>query len=199
MRKDVKLGLAIGAIFLAVVIVWAAVPKKPKHTGVVLNSKLATGDGATPQGYSPADSQSPAPSPATPNDSHPAAPAPGGNTANSGGANAPKPSADNKTAPDWATLLRASDDQLPALIGQSRVAAESADRTAGPSDVQSPGDATADARGHGGMVADDTALAGSTTRPAAEFSTARTHTVQSGETLASIAKSVYGKSNMYLA
>src|SRR5438067_3232040 len=34
MRKDLRLGLAIGAVFLAVVIVWAVVPHKSKNTAV---------------------------------------------------------------------------------------------------------------------------------------------------------------------
>jgi nucleoid-associated protein YgaU len=202
MRKDVKLGLAIGAILLAVIIVWAAVPRHAKKTVVLLPPATDTTqqpDQSTPSHSS--DANTPAPGD-THNGSTPAqTPAPDV-TANAGGAGSsgtpPKDSTDSKNAaPDWAALLAASNVQdIHAMMGQSHAtgvtpAVDHPDVPA--NDVETTAD-----HDHGGMTFDS---GEPTTRPTASVSSAtpRTHTVQSGETLAAIAKSVYGKSGMYIA
>jgi nucleoid-associated protein YgaU len=202
MRKDVKLGLAIGAVLLAVIIVWAAVPRHAKKATVALVPQSV--DNPTPQDQStpshPSDTNSPAPAD-THSESTPA-PATPDVTANAGapGASgtAPKDSTDSKNAaaPDWAALLRADDTQLSKMIGQphSPAVTPAVDHPDVPTnDVETTADHV-----HGGMSFDSGEPA---TRPAASVTAAtpRTHTVQSGETLAAIAKSVYGKSGMYIA
>jgi nucleoid-associated protein YgaU len=196
MRKDVKLGLAIGAIFLAVIIVYAAggrhSPKKSAEP-VVINTQAPPDN--TDQGSKPVD----VPPPAPPVDSHTVQPAPGiGSGATVTDNSAPKPPAGNKPL-DWATLLSASDTQLHDLMPTHPAAA--APQTLPPDHSPMPADMGDSDPGsliqHGGAMADNS-LSGSTTRPAAS-ATPRTHTVQSGETLAAIAKSIYGKPNMYLA
>lgn len=194
MRKDVKLGLAIGAVLLAVIIVWAAVPRHAKKTVALVPPSL---DNTNPQ----ADQPTPSPAPTdTHNDSTPAPTPPPDASANAGGTGAsgtaPKDSADSKNAaPDWHALLSANDTQLRTLIGQSHPAAVTP--AVDPPDVPT-NDVETTADHHGGMSFDADQP---TTRPTAAVASgaSRTHTVISGETLAAIAKSVYGKSGMYLA
>jgi nucleoid-associated protein YgaU len=198
MRKDVKLGLAIGAVLLAVVIVWAAVPRHSAKPGVVINKTTTDTGGGSAAPQTPP--QNDVPPSAPPAQSQPIAPAPapdGGTTA--GGSDTPKPPTDtHTTSTNWAALLTANDEQLPALIGQHTTPAAPADHPIS-GDLPPDGDVVPAAQ-HGGMTPDDLGSHPTTMpMPSDQRATARTHTVQSGETLASIAKSVYGKSGMYLA
>jgi LysM repeat protein len=188
MRKDVKLGLAVGAVLLAVIIVWAAVPHRAKKTTVVLNKQ--TTDTPAPPDHTDQPTGGPVVDvpPAPPEPTHIDSPTtkPDSSAASAG--------AGSSGAPDWAALLSANDVQLGKMMGQSHPAV--ATPTIDHHDLSVSDTDTDSQTTHTGSMTVDTVPP--TTRPTAS-ATPRTHTVQAGETLASIAKSIYGKSGMYLA
>lgn len=211
-RKDVKIGLAIGGILLAVVIVYML--SSPGKQGGVELVKSDSTDTSTPAPAPAPDAEaSPAQTPA-PADSTPVPAKTPQNTATAGtqtqgGGAAPAPesapagaSAVKSAAagPDpWATALNTGN--LPAMMsatpsGTTSTAATPTDTSASPgassgaSATATPAAQPADATG-----------SGPTTQPAAVAhaadSTAHVHVVQLNETYCTIARAEWGHASLY--
>ena len=214
MRKEVRLGTAIGGIFVAVLIVYAVViPKSNKPTNkkspVVLETGKspasgadagpATGtDSAGGADVHPSDTGAPQPSepmrsnvPAIPS---PAAPADSNTGVVNGGPAVASPADEappTRGAANWAALLSADHVDELSIAPRATDAATSA-----------PVDTTARPSGTSASHAAVEAPAATTSHDnsgasAAPSGAATIHKVQAGETFSSIAKSVYGDPRYY--
>jgi nucleoid-associated protein YgaU len=208
MRKDLRIGLAIGLVLLAVLVVYMLIPggndAAKRRAGQASAQQPQTG-AASESGSAAGESDNTAPS--EPPAGEPAAPSPdkgaqpkdqsdvfandtrttGSDMTSGGTGGAPKPSpsaGDGNT--DWANLLYAPL------------------RTTTPGDAATNGTSPRSQRQTTGQ--NDQADASFKSGPAPERETAsarnaspRTHTVQPGETLTKIAEATYGSQRYYLA
>lgn len=207
MRRDVRLGFAIGGVLLAVVIVYVLVvpgdndarPQISENDVTVAPLPDAAGppDGAPVDASAPTANQPPAPdraadpfSPAKPpaDNTEVATGAPGGNE-------------------QWNWDLLDTEQVPPAMMTQTPGGAA---KTSDPAPAQTPGSDTASPSANGSYAPNDTMTDGATgignapantrgtdaptTRP---MTGARTHTVEQGETFSSISDQAYGSPNYY--
>lgn len=216
MRKDVKLGFAIGGILLAVLIVYVlVVPERDPSSSSSSSSdvQLVGADGkpivATP---TPAPDEKTAPDENEVVAVPPAQPQPADANAgeeiperDGGIASSATPDSDaNSAAPvearndvDWDALLGGGGGEV--LMTSTPVALDSADAdtdTSTETPTINPQPQVIDASGLTARDAAEPPLP-PTTRPSAANAGPRNHVVRSGETLSSIAKAAYGSANFY--
>jgi nucleoid-associated protein YgaU len=184
MRKDAKIGFAIGGVLLAVLTVYVVVvPQHKKSTQAVT---LVVPPGATDTPTAPVVSVPPTPAPET--------------------ASTAKPDAD-KSAPAPQKVASSDGVNWESILGGKTEAPTIKSSTPAPSDPAAP--AIADAAQATPSVTDISMSAitplqapGSSPAPAAAIKQptgARTYTIKSGETLSTIAAAVYGNSRFYVA
>jgi nucleoid-associated protein YgaU len=208
MRKDAKIGFAIGGVLLAVLTVYAIVvpSKHSKPSGVtfVTPSGTHTGDSASP-GTTPAtpDAQQPAPvatTPATP----PAEPTATNDTKPSDTPTAAgNPPAASGDGVNWAKLLSGAD--APTLMTSTPASGDNkgsdAPAATASRDTKTPSDdkiAAADP---------PVTMSAATTQPntgsvaatSSSSSNSRQYTIKPNQTLSSIAAEVYGNQRFYVA
>ena len=189
MRKDVKLGFAIGGVLLAVVVVYVLVISggDNKSNPVTLN----TGDGQTAPADKPAEDKTPAPvATSTEQATDPfksSAPAPAVAPATDND----KPKADDK----WSAALNSG--KLPVMMTETPAPKSLAQSTAIAVDTNPPEHQTESVTTPPASNMPMTIASSTSDRniaPTSQPSESRTHIVQSGETFVSISQAVYGSS-----
>jgi nucleoid-associated protein YgaU len=207
MRKDVKIGLTIGGVLLAVLIVYLLVPKNTdtRHLAKDTDSSGTTGERreepGTSTGGNPTTPTPPAPSQETPREAvqtpQPPAETPAGPERPSGQelAQAPGEGATGASVKsvDWETILSTGKIPLAATGGNRAevdMFADAPKGTTGGPDVNYQGAGTpTPPKPAGGAV--------TPTTPAAPRQTPTEHVVQQGEHLSSISLAVYGDARHY--
>ena len=216
MQKELKIGIAIGAVLLVVLIVYLAVPKN-EGTDVAQSEDVTLTDEQSPSGDAP---------PAAPAGETPAAPTGGGEQATASKekdpfgevADPPKPDAADDNV--WVTALNTGELPVtttpPPLAAIPKRPGETATPPAGQDTpgVGNTGEATptgTDTTTGAGEPVVDTTRNGAAqplsspppvineSAPEPVAAGARTHKVQRGETFSSIAKHVYGEERFYIA
>jgi nucleoid-associated protein YgaU len=210
-RKDVKLGLAIGGILLAVVVVYLMSSPGSKPAVILAKNDSSTNaDVHEPGAGQAADASTPAASqgsgPASETQGGGAAPAPDAAPAGAP-AVAAAGSVSSAAANDpWDSALRTG--KLPAMMSSTPAAtgASAAPGGSGDTVAQSPiavGSAAPSASGAGDANKEIALNTGPTTEPGAQTgseaaaTTARVHVVKPGETLCTIAAAAWGRSSLY--
>lgn len=212
MRKDLHIGLAIGGVLLAVLVVWGvAVNNSKKHKQVTLETNVPGGSGSE---IPPAPMTPPtAPGQETPGTNGIAPPSP--MQADTGASTSPVTPTDKKVT-NWGaildgtgalpTLAVAGPTSTPPAASTDDSATKKDDSSAGAKpEITTPPPAGND--GQTGPVAGDTGGGPTIPAPPKAFDppppvhvdapAARTHTIQKGETFSSISKAVYGDSRYY--
>ncbi len=216
MSKELKIGMAIGAVLLVVLIVYLAVPKPDTRLAQdtpAEETQAGSDEGIAPAAPAeePAPGETPAVAGAEKAGVEPDIFAPGGEKPS---VPAPTEQASAGDGTNWAKLLETGDlpakSITPSLSASERVAPEGAPATpqniaASSAPENGVGDAIANAEVPG-TASDPIAVPEPSRRdrdlsdPApAGASAARTHTVKSGENYSTIAKAVYGDARHYLA
>lgn len=223
MRKDVHIGLAIGGVLLAVLVVWGIVVSgtKKNKSAVTLDTTSAPDSTAPPAG-SGDHTLDLTPGPATGSPATPATGAPGG--ADATASDTPAPAVPDKKEANWAAILT-GDGKLPEPLTTATPPLAASTVTPKPGDTGHTQLVSAiDTSAPGGAAAapadstpnDVTPTAGSAAAampaapaPAPSPSSAdssaasvptppvHSHTVQHGETFSSISKAVYGDARYY--
>lgn len=219
LRKDVKIGLSIGGVLLAVLIVYGIVGSHNKHhlNTVVLDksgSKTAEPAGGTGSDIPPpvktddktADAGSASHKVTGSTDgSSPSGPVAGAQSP--GDSDTPPTSTDDKKGTNWAILL--SDDKAgevarsqtpPLAASDTHTAADSGSSTdhGAATPPAAPGNTEIASAGTSSTPGGTTPAPADPVPPATQpTSGLRTHTVQKGETFSSISKAFYGNARYY--
>jgi len=192
MRKDAKVGFAIGGVLLAVLTVYAIVVPKhnnAKPAGVTLVTPPAShGDAAAPAGN---NELPPAVTSALNGDKAPAEPKPE--------AVATSDTPKSSDGVNWAKLLSGNTD-APTLMSTTPPPTDDAAKEPPVTKAAAPVSAEEATPVHDSPSSESLPLLAKTDKPATQpLSTGRTYTIKPGQTLSSVAAEVYGNQRFYVA
>lgn len=200
MRKDVILGMSIGGVLLAIVIVYLTISPGHKNRGPGADlgkDGLVSSEGGSQDGSDSQPQTTDISKPSVADTGHqPAGPALGAQASGKVGPAAPAVPAKSGNVDQWTSKL---EGRLDRSMLSSAVVTRTPDAPTGVANALGAGDRTP-RPANVVVVPDPSRVVGPTAPPAAapeSPGTMHTHVVQKGETLSSIASMAYGSPNLY--
>ena len=206
MRRELRVGMAIGGVLLAVVVVYGIVAGHAKKHSTPIAAATDKAAPAPEKGTDgrPDDAASPTPAPPAPSTDDKPAPSPDA-TASAAGAEKSEASAGKGAVWDKLYSSNVPESSIPALLSTTpdpalpdsfRSAPAASGVAVSDTHAIKPGPDSAPASAAQRVATPSSGSGGSDAAP--EHSAhARTHTVQKGETFSSIARTVYGNKRYY--